>query len=113
MHTSRIGGTVFHHNGDYSGEVVITTADASKLSVAFEDLKGFVAQYLREQAIERIEQKRDDDVLREAKLGNPHTHQCKCGHSVLSHWRRPRLDNMQYGPCDGGCACLNFEPKER
>jgi hypothetical protein len=51
------GGTTFTHNGDYSGDVRITAPSAGRpyIEVPFADLRQLVLWYLRDKAIERLE----------------------------------------------------------
>ena len=47
MHTTRIGETTFIHNGDCSGDIIIVhDDDEARFSIPFEDLLGFVAEYV-------------------------------------------------------------------
>jgi hypothetical protein len=61
-------GVRFHHNGDYSGEVYIVAPNVDddeigEVKVDFEDIKAFVAEYLRDQMIEKIERAKTDEIL--------------------------------------------------
>lgn len=69
MHTMEMkSGVRFHHNGDYSGEVYIVAPNVDddeigEVKVDFEDIKAFVAEYLRDQMIEKIERAKTDEIL--------------------------------------------------
>lgn len=65
MHTTTIGTTTFIHNGGYDGRVTIVTADERRIDVEFEDLKGFIAEYVRSTFIAAVEQATHDELLRE------------------------------------------------
>jgi hypothetical protein len=57
-------GTVFHHNGDYSGGVVIkinapTGGGGRGIEVPFADVRALVFGYLRARKIEQLEQSGD------------------------------------------------------
>jgi hypothetical protein len=66
MHSTKINDTVFHHS-DYSGEVIISRGDELiDLRVPFEDLKEFIAEYIRGQLKEtsnKILDEMDTDQL--------------------------------------------------
>ena len=57
MHTITINQTTFNHNGDYSGDVVISR-NGDQLWVPFDDLKGFVADYVR-----RVQQAKAENAI--------------------------------------------------
>lgn len=38
MHTTQLTHMTFHHNGDYSGDVIIFTEDGQQLSLEFSDI---------------------------------------------------------------------------
>jgi hypothetical protein len=76
MHTTKANlGSTFIHNGDYSGDLIISVpADKVKevpdptgawvhINLPFEDIKQLVADYVRERTITALEQANDDDVL--------------------------------------------------
>jgi hypothetical protein len=78
-HTTRAAlGTVFHHDGDYSGDVTVIpvsfpervpTPDGSicfSVDIPFEDMRELVFGYLRARRIEWLEQAGDDEL--EAEL---------------------------------------------
>jgi hypothetical protein len=86
MHTTHgPEGTVFNHNGDYSGDVVIkidapTDSDKGgymqspdgqlvqwRIEVPFADIRSLVLGYLRDERIARLEDA-DDDELEELLL---------------------------------------------
>jgi len=53
-------GTVFIHNGDYSGPVTVHRPGRPEVEVPFADLREFVFGYLRQRMTEEIEQANDD-----------------------------------------------------
>ena len=69
MHTMEMkSGVRFHHNGDFSGEVYIVAPNVDndeigEVKVDFKDIKAFVAEYIRNQMIEKIEQAKPDEIL--------------------------------------------------
>lgn len=77
MHTHKAGDTIFHHNGDFSGDVKIVLYTEPKESpvpaedgrrwweveVPFEDLRSLVAEYVRGRRIELLEQASDDGLF--------------------------------------------------
>jgi hypothetical protein len=65
MHTTQTSGATFIHNGDYSGPItVFTQRDPDvRLEVMMDDLKEFVAEYVRKQYITNLEQLPVDDIL--------------------------------------------------
>jgi hypothetical protein len=62
-HTTNHGGTRFIHNGDYSGEVEIQHSDQEAVWVPFSDLLQFVADYVRQEKIAKLEQASGREVL--------------------------------------------------
>lgn len=81
-------GITFHHNGDYSGEIVIQIDDEAKwkykegptvvrndhnfglnrvgywtIKIPFEDLKLLVSDWVRSNKISKLEQAKDEDIL--------------------------------------------------
>lgn len=63
MHTTEIDDAVFNHNGDYSGNVRITDENGNVCEVSFDALKGFVAEYVRQEKISKLENAWYDEVL--------------------------------------------------
>lgn len=65
MHTFEASAVRFHHNGDFSGDVIICEeATGNEFRVPFEDMKKFVAEYVRCEKIARIEQTSlDEDAI--------------------------------------------------
>jgi len=62
------GMVTFHHNGDYSGAVVISVTgdplnEGAALRVPFDALKDFVGEYVRNLLVQRLEQASIDEVL--------------------------------------------------
>jgi|SRR3990172_719334 len=78
MHTSRVNGTTFHHQSDYSGEVLIVV-DKSQLEdatgtkvfveVPFEAIRNFVLEYVRSRSIKNFENMSYDDLVDWATAG--------------------------------------------
>ena len=81
-HTTKAGGgTVFIHNGDYSGDVTVipvsfpeqvSAADGSikfSVDIPFTDLRELVFAYLRDREIEQVEQASDREF--EAMMRRP------------------------------------------
>lgn len=60
MHTTKINQTVFIHDGDYGGDVEIRTGRGN-ITMPFLDLKGFIADYVRNKRIGKLESDEDDD----------------------------------------------------
>ena len=64
MHTTTIDEITFHHNGDYSGDVLINGAEveidgydgSTTVTMPFEVLAEFVAEAVRAQRTARLEQ---------------------------------------------------------
>jgi hypothetical protein len=65
MHSTTIGKTTFHHNGGYDGDVIIQVGDLvpDEIKVPFEDLRGFVANYVRDTRISELESMGDNELL--------------------------------------------------
>lgn len=62
-HTTKINNAVFIHNGDFSGDVTITLDGRHELVIAFDTLRGFVAEYARTERIRALEQSNDKEAL--------------------------------------------------
>jgi hypothetical protein len=67
--TDTDGGTVFIHNGDYSGEVTVRAPKGMplddgrfELTVPFTDLRALVLDYLRQRMISGLESASDDTL---------------------------------------------------
>lgn len=57
MHTTDCNATTFHHNGDYSGDVIVLDIRTrQEIRVPFDDIKTLVAKYVRDRQISRLEQ---------------------------------------------------------
>ena len=54
-HTTKIGDTVFTHDGDFGGNVEIKSKGMPTINIPFEDLKGIVAEYIRYHMMSRLE----------------------------------------------------------
>lgn len=63
MHTLTCGKTIFNFNADLSGDVDITTPDGRRFQVPGGDLVSFVADYVRRQKIEELEQAETLEIL--------------------------------------------------
>lgn len=55
-------GTVFIHNGDYSGTVTVHRPGQPEIEVPFADLRQFVLGYLRGRMIAGLESASDDTL---------------------------------------------------
>ena len=55
MHTTVIKETRFHHNSDFSGDIIITRSGEESIEVPFEDLVEIVAKMEYNKEIERLE----------------------------------------------------------
>lgn len=66
-HTTFTKNHTFIHNGDFSGEVTIVQDNEVKLKIDFEELKAFMAEYVRSDLIGTIEQMNPDELLRGLK----------------------------------------------
>jgi hypothetical protein len=75
MHTMAKKSCTFHYNGDFSGNVKIAVpadafetlpraCDGVMVTVAAEDLKAFVAEYVRTCRHDAIDSMNDEDLLR-------------------------------------------------
>ncbi len=62
-HTEYHGSTTFIFNGDYSGDVEIMHNDGGAARVPMSDLLGFLAMYIRNRKIERLESSMTDDEV--------------------------------------------------
>ena len=79
MHTIETESIGFHHNDDYSGNVELVlpvsavepSPDGSVVAVTvpFDALKAFVAEWVRKEWIESLEQSDPDELLLETKMG--------------------------------------------
>ena len=64
MHTFQGGyGITFHHNGDFSGDVIVNKADGSTMMIPFEAMKNLVVEYIRQCYIATIEYATPDELL--------------------------------------------------
>ena len=65
MHTTNGKKIRFFHNGDYSGDVKMIEIKTGKEigEVPFDDLKTLVAQYVRDERVQKLEDASDDHVL--------------------------------------------------
>ena len=61
-HTTETNKANFIHNGDYEGEIVIVVGD-QRVTVSSEDLKSFIASWIRNEEISRIENMSDNDLF--------------------------------------------------
>lgn len=61
------GSTVFHHDGDYSGDVEIIREDSSgaqaRVWIPFWQLRRLVAEYVRTEKIGQLENATDRELL--------------------------------------------------
>ena len=64
MHTFEGKGCRIHHNSDMSGEVYICDKNSDdELKVEAQDILDFVANYIRAERIEKLEQMNADSIL--------------------------------------------------
>lgn len=65
MHSTKIDDLIFHHEGDYYGDVEITDAISgeSVCVLPFETLKRFVAGYVKQKRISALEDASADELL--------------------------------------------------
>lgn len=65
MHTTVYGNTVFHHNGDYSGDLIIKNVDQpqNEIRIPVIDVINFVGDIVRSQQISKLEQMNGAEVL--------------------------------------------------
>jgi len=63
MHTTYSnGGTVFIHNGDYSGGVIIKH-EGKEIEIPFDDITEFVALYVQNEKITKLENSSVNEIL--------------------------------------------------
>ena len=62
MHSFHGDNVVIHHNGDYSGEVIIQQ-DNNEIRMNAGDLIDFVAGYVRKEKIRELEQMSSKELL--------------------------------------------------
>lgn len=63
MHTTEFDGVNFHHDGDFTGEVVIHDGRGWVVKVPAAAIKAFVAAWKRQVMISAIEDMTDDDAI--------------------------------------------------
>ncbi len=63
MHTQTIGLTVFNHDGGYDGYTRITDENGNICEIPFDDIKEFVAAFIRQEKISRLENTHADNIL--------------------------------------------------
>jgi len=61
-------GTVFFHNGNFSGDVIVRVPkseneDQQEVEVPFEDLKEFVATFVCSEKIRKLEDAKPDELF--------------------------------------------------
>ena len=61
-HTTKINDTQFIHDGDF-GEDVEILRDGKSFNIPFQDLKEFVAEWLRREKIASLEQADENEVF--------------------------------------------------
>ncbi len=73
MHTTEGEKFRFHHNGDFSGDVVIVNNETDEhIRVPMSDLLSLVAKYVRQRRIEELESASDEEILmRQRTEGSP------------------------------------------
>ena len=64
MRTTETPHAIFLHNSDYSGNIEIRVkGETEAVSIPFEDLRAFVAKYVRKERICKLELASDNEVL--------------------------------------------------
>lgn len=64
MHTTESTRFRFHHNGDFSGDVIaVDKATNVETHIPFTDIKTLVAEQVRRERIARLEDASDDEIL--------------------------------------------------
>jgi hypothetical protein len=65
MYTTKVNKTIFHHNGDFSGDIHIYFENNSgaEILIPFDDIKGLVAEYIRREKISKLEDAEDNELL--------------------------------------------------
>lgn len=64
MHTTSCGDYNFHHNGDYSGEIVIShKPTGNEFEIPFETLIFFMAEWKRQELSRHLDLKTSKDIL--------------------------------------------------
>lgn len=56
-------GTTFHHNGDYSGDIIIQRPGFGEITVPFKGILQLVANYIRQERISQLEQAEPKELL--------------------------------------------------
>ena len=67
MHTTKVGTTTFMYDGDFGEDIEIYPLGycpaGDGIKIPFEDLLGFVAEYVRRQKISDLEQMDDREII--------------------------------------------------
>lgn len=63
MNTTIINRTMFSHNGGNDGDVRIIKEGGGEVTIPFNDIKGFVAEYVRKSKISKLESEDYDKIL--------------------------------------------------
>ena len=62
MHTTKTENILFIHDGDYKADIMIVSGE-KRLTVPSEDMKAFMASWVRHKKINRLHEATDDEVL--------------------------------------------------
>lgn len=62
MHSTKIKGTTFIHNGDFSGDIEIVSG-SKRVEVPFEDIKQIVAEQRRNLIVDYVEQASAEQIF--------------------------------------------------
>ena len=64
MHSCVCKKFAFHHNGDFSGDVIITNRKSEQtMEVPFDEIKALVSDWVRQEMASRLDNMGDDEVL--------------------------------------------------
>jgi hypothetical protein len=64
MHTTKINDSTFVHNGGFDGDVTIIRAQgADEITLPFEDVLEFVARYVQQERVSKLEQANAKEIL--------------------------------------------------
>lgn len=64
MHTFNGGSCIIHYDGDFSGEAIICNKNNNtEVRVDTQDLIDFIAEYVRNKKVGRLENMNSDEIL--------------------------------------------------
>lgn len=68
-YTTRIDKTIFIHDGDYHGDIVIMESETNReVKIPFVHLTSFIAEHIRQEKITELENLSTDEILKRAGL---------------------------------------------